>query len=253
MWLTDKIRSFNERRAQNRIKHCLKVVSNSKAIKEERMAAIGFFADMNDPSVAIPALLSRFEYSLEHGINDTREKELAMRGIVKYQPEEILPFLQAHLKQTTRIAWPMKVLFDVVHDEEKIVEVLLSLLNYSDISFDQAAVDKNYDILCYLADYKSDIITDKIRVFLNDVDERVRFACIEVILNQNLDDSIKEYLEPFLMDSSVENRRIRIAVIDLFISRGWKVSDVKKFESVTFDDNVFLTKKGKFEKRVPIS
>ena len=253
MWLTDKLRAFNEKRAQNRIRHCLKVVSNSKAIKEERMAAIGFFADMNNPEVAIPALLSRFEYSLEHGINDTREKELAVRGIVKYPREKILPLLQAHLQRTTRIAWPMKVLFDVVTDEESIVEILLSLLNYSDISFDQAAVDKNYDILCYLADYKSPIITDKIRVFLNDVDERVRFACIEVILNQDPDDSMKEYLEPFLVDTSVENRRIRIAVIDLFISKGWRVTDVKKFESTTFDDNIFLTKKGKFEKRVPIT
>lgn len=253
MWLIDKLKAFNEKRSQNRIRHCLRVVQNSKAIKEERMAAIGFFADMDDPSIAIPALLSRFEYSLEHGINDTREKELAMKGITKYQVNEVLPFLSEHLKRTTRIAWPMKVLFEIVDDQEQIVDVLLSLLNYSDISFDQAAVDKNYDILCYLADYKSNKICDKIKVFLNDVDERVRFACIEVILNQDLDDSIKEYLEPFLMDSSVENRRIRIAVIDLFIQRGWKVSDVKKFDSIEFTDNIFLTKKGKFEKRVPIN
>ena len=34
---------------------------------------------------AVKSLLQRFDYSLEHGIRDTREKETAMKGILRFE------------------------------------------------------------------------------------------------------------------------------------------------------------------------
>ena len=98
-----KIREFKEKRAKKKIEKCAKLIANGKAIKDERKAALQYMKDLDDMETATPILLARFDYSLEHGINDTREKELAMEGIVKYG-DKVVPFLEAHLKTTTRIA-----------------------------------------------------------------------------------------------------------------------------------------------------
>ena len=46
--------------------------------------------NVDDANLAVGALLNRFEYSLEHGINDSREKELALSGVVRHGKEFFL-------------------------------------------------------------------------------------------------------------------------------------------------------------------
>ena len=159
---------------------------NPKAIREDRWAAIEMLAeDVSDTGKAVGGLLPRFEFSLEHGIADTREKEKAMEGIVRHG-EAALPLVLNHLKQTTRIAWPIKILKSLGRSDEHVVDCLLDTLDYADVSFDQAKTDKNYDILCHLADYKRPGLKDRIMHFLTDPDERVRYAVAEVLMEQNL-------------------------------------------------------------------
>ena len=152
MGLFDKFKDFNEKRKVSKIQKATKHIKNAKAIKEDRWAALEYLGSLDSAEEGVPGLLERFEYSLEHGILDTREKELAMKGIVKFG-EGAVSFCQERLKSTTKIAWPIKVLKEVSSDQV-VVECLESALNFDDVSFDQMAVDKNYDILCYLADYK---------------------------------------------------------------------------------------------------
>src|SRR5690606_16271037 len=157
-------------------------IRNPKAIKETRWEGIDFFKHHPDPAVAVPPLLSRFEYSLEHGINDTREKEACMEGIIRFG-EPALPFVSEHLKKTTRIAWPIKIL-KALGKESQVIDILKESLNFGDIAFDQAQVDKNYDILCYLAEYQLGDFVDRLTHFLKDPDERVRYATCELLIDQ---------------------------------------------------------------------
>ena len=69
------------------------------------------------------ALLNRFEYSLEHGINDSREKEIALSGIVRHGNDAI-PFLEKWLKHTSRIAWPIKAI-KAIADDKTVVDCLV--------------------------------------------------------------------------------------------------------------------------------
>lgn len=251
MGLFDKFKDFNESRKLSKAAKNLKLIKNPKAIKEARGAAIDYFVSLKNPDVAIPSLLCRFEYSLEHGINDTREKEACMKGILKHK-QAAFPYIKKQLKESTHIAWPIKMLQELA-DDNVIIDSLLNALNYGDISFDQNAVDKNYDILCYLVDYTPlpEGAASKLMHFLDDPDERVRFACMEVLINLN-DEKIKDRLEPFLSDDSAENRRIRAAVLDTFIKNNWRVKDPKKFENGLIVDDYFVTKKGKIERRVQL-
>ncbi len=213
------IKDFFDGRKSKRVEKASKIITNAKAIRDDRWAALEFVAnDVEDVAEAVPALLQRFEYSLEHGINDTREKELAMKGIVRFG-EKAIPLVKDWLKTTTRIAWPIKVLNQL--GQESVVAVCLkSALDYGEVSFTQHVVDKNYDILCYLRDFQLGSDVDKIAHFLNDSDERVRYAAAEVLIAQQSGE-IKSKLEPFLVDESSENRRIRGAVAQFFVQKGW--------------------------------
>jgi hypothetical protein len=198
----------------------LKIIQNPKAIREERVSAIEYFKNLRDLSISVPALLKRFDYSLDHGIHDTREKESAMEGILSFG-KDALPLVKEHLLKSTRIAWPIKVIQKLA-DDKITVNVLESCLFLSDFEFDRDKIDKNYDILCYLRDFPLEDQGKKLLGFLSTLDERLRFATAEVILSQNSLD-LAEKLEPFITDTSAENTRIHQVVMDAFVEKGWPV------------------------------
>ncbi|MBC7658628.1 MAG: HEAT repeat domain-containing protein [Chitinophagaceae bacterium] len=222
------VKEYFDGRKSKRVERAGRLVTNAKAIKDDRWAALEFLAlGLDNADEAIPALLPRFEYSLEHGINDTREKELAMKGIVRYG-EKAIPFIKDWLQKTTRIAWPIKILYELGQDQV-VVDCLKAALNYGEVAFSQNDVDKNYDILCYLRDYQIHDLIPQIAHFLVDQDERVRYAAAEVLIAQKTDD-VKDQLAPFLLDDTSENRRLRGAVAQLFIERQWKVTNPAQFQ-----------------------
>lgn len=241
-----KFREFKEKRMQKKIAKCAKLITNGKAIKDERWGALEFMKNYDDLEIAVPSLLARFDYSLEHGINDTREKEMAMEGIIKFG-DKAVPFLEQHLKKTTRIAWPIKILNKIAKDEI-IVKTLRAVLNPEVDSFNQAAVDKNYDVLCYLRDYKLDGFLGTLKGFLANPDERVRFAATEALIEQEYSE-VPALLEGFLKDETSENRRIRQAVVDAFLQKKWKLANPASFENNFVVEGVFVKKDGTLENR----
>ena len=224
---------------ESKIQKAADLAKNPKAIRDDRMAALEYLADdVQDTEKAVNALLDRFEFSLEHGINDTREKEKAMEGIIR-QGEEALPFVLAHLKKTTRIAWPIKILKALGKSDDHVIECLLGTLEYSDVSFDQAQTDKNYDILCHLADYKKTGLKDKIGHFLKDPDERVRYAAAEVLMEQDLGE-VGDTLEVLMRDQNPDNSRIRQTVVRKYLEQGWPIQNPAAFPGRNVIGPVFV-------------
>jgi hypothetical protein len=244
--LFDKFKDYRKNRDERRIARGIATIKNPKAIKEDRVAAIEYFRYLDDPQAAVPALLQRFEYSLEHGINDTREKEAAMEAIIAYG-EAAMPLVRDHLLTTNRIAWPIKVL-KALGNEGEVVEILKGALDFGDIAFDQARVDKNYDILCYLVEYKLPGFVDRLAHFVNDPDERVRFAATEVLIEQD-DPAAAPYLERFIGDTSPENTRIRQSVVTAFLGKGWKLQHPEVFPNGLIEAPLFVSSQGKLEVR----
>lgn len=225
--------------SESKLQKNAELVKNPKAIRDDRMAALEFYAhNVKDPAKAVPALLSRFEFSLEHGINDSREKDLCMEAITGFA-DPALPFVMDHLKNTTRIAWPIKILKSLGRSEDHVIECLTSVLNYNDVSFDQAQTDKNYDILCHLADYKRPGLATKIAHFLKDPDERVRYAAAEVLMEQEFSEA-QEYIEPLLSDLNPDNSRIRQTVIRKYLEHGWVVGKPDVFPNRNVIGPVFV-------------
>ena len=230
--------------SDSKIAKSAEIVKNPKAIRDDRVAAIDFLAeDVADPAKAVPPLLLRFEYSLEHGINDTREKEAVMAGIIRHQ-DAALPFVLEYLKTTTRIAWPIKILKALGNSDDHVVDCLLSVLNYNDVSFDQAQTDKNYDILCHLADYKKAGLAEKTLHFRKDPDERVRYAQAEVLTEQDFNE-VSALLEEILADETPDNSRIRQTVIRKYLENGWTVGNPNHFPNRQVIGPVFINQENK--------
>ena len=246
MSLFHKLKGFRQQRDEKRVARSLATIKNSKAIKEDRQGAIDMFRNLGDAATAVPALLQRFEYSLEHGINDTREKESCMEGILAYG-QEALPHVKEHLLVTSRIAWPIKVL-KALGEDGQVVDILKQALDFGDVTFDQAKVDKNYDILCYLIEYKVPDFAERVAHFLNDPDERVRFAATEVLIEQD-GPAVPAYLERFIGDDSADNTRIRRAVIEAYLRFGWPLKDPSRFPGGHVVGPLFVSSQGKLELR----
>ena len=246
MGLVKKWQEFRQGRREKSIASNLKYIQNPKAIREDRSAAIDYFCNVDDVAIAVPALLQRFEYSLEHGINDSREKEACLEGIIAHGAA-VLPITIEHLKQTFRIAWPIKVL-NKVGTEDQVIDALKACLNYDDVAFDQLKVDKNYDILCFLADYKIAGFADKLMHFMNYHDERVRYAAVEVLIAQD-EPNIPAMLEHYLNDVTPENTRIHQCVINGFVRNKWSVTHPEAVLPTALGNRVVLSKAGTLELR----
>lgn len=237
-----KIIEFFKGRDDKKIESALEKIKNPKAIREDRLAALQFVSSLESWEQAVPVLLQRFEYSLEHGINDTREKELCLKSIVAYG-KVCLPAVKNHLMQSLRIAWPIKVIKEL-GDEDSLAEILFDSLDFSDISLDQAKVDKNYDVLCYLRDGKiEDSKVHKLAHFLEAHDERVRFAAAEALIEQG-HPVVAEFLERFIGDESPDNTRLRQASVQAFINNRWKVQNRSQFKDGHIGGPVFLREDG---------
>lgn len=218
MGLFQYFKNLKEKHKQRSIAKHSKTIKNPKAIKEERAGAIEFFKNLKDMNAAVPALLKRFDYSLDHGIYDTREKEAAMEGILVHGKEAI-PLIRKHLSDSTRIAWPIK-LIQKLGEESMVIEALESCLFLSDFEFDRDKIDKNYDVLCYLRDYQLPDQGKKLVPLLDALDERIRFAVAEVLINQEPPQYL-ESMEKFLSDTSAENTRIHQIVLSSFLDKKW--------------------------------
>jgi hypothetical protein len=240
--LFQKIKEFRVKRQQAAVEKNQKNLQNAKAIREDRVAASEFFCAHKEPAVAIPALLKRFEFSLDHGIYDAREKESAFGGILAFGASA-LPIVRDHVWTTSLIAWPLKII-EKLATEEEMVEILETCLDYTDVSLDADKTDKNYDILCHLREYPLQDPHKKMAPFLEAHDERIRYAAAEVLTHQPYSSDITKLLERFLVDHSAENTRLHQIVLDAYVEHKWKVVDPERLVKAGLPQGLFLASDG---------
>lgn len=241
MGLFTFFRELKQKRQERAIAKNLKLIQNPKTIREERVGAIEFFNNLQEANLAVPALLKRFDYSLDHSINDTREKESAMEGIARFGAQA-LPQVREHLRHSMKIAWPIKIV-QKLGTEAEVVDALENCLDLHDFDFDRDKIDKNYDILCYLRDYTLPDRGKKLLPLLKALDERVRYATVEVLLKQDLKDDYVMQLEHFLTDLSPENSRIHQIVLDAFLQNSWTIRSSEITAGQNLGQGILVTEK----------
>jgi hypothetical protein len=216
---------------------------DKRAQNYDRQEALQQLAAMGT-SDAAAALLKRFTFIIDPSITDQEEKDLAFSGVVKAGRDALEP-IRTFVAKAESLAWPMKVLKEILAEEEVVDELLLWLSKW-DVEYSKF-IDPKLQLLVALEDYRSPKIRDAVEKFLNDVNEPARFHAVATTLAQGDAEAIVPLLECLVDEESV---RVKNKIVDGFIARDWQVAEDKRDEvrkslpsGINIDANGFLKKR----------
>ncbi|MGD0528840.1 MAG: HEAT repeat domain-containing protein [Polyangiaceae bacterium] len=190
-----------------------------RAQNYDRQEAITALAEMATPD-AVEALLKRFTFHIDPSITDQEEKESAFRGILRAEKDAIEP-VRAFAGKAESLAWPMKIMKEVVDDEAAYVDELLRWLSRWDTEYSKF-VDPKVQILAALEEHKHAGVRPGVERFLEDVNEPARFHTVNALLAQDDVETVPA-LAHLLGDE--ESVRVRNKIAEGLASRGWPVPE----------------------------
>ena len=122
-----------------------------------------------------------------------------------------------HTGQHDSIAWPLKILDQLVDDEE-VADVLLQMLSKMHTDYERDP-QRKIDVIAQLEDRRDPRIVEGVLRFFEDVAEGARFHAVATAMKQaNADDAKDASLELLKNDESV---RVKVQVLDGFIAHSW--------------------------------
>lgn len=239
MSILDSIKSFFVNDEERSVENTIKKLSSKNTTLETRQAAVDRLKEIDSDSARI-GLLHRFDFTSDKGIEDHEEKEEIENIMLSFGEKSINP-LKEYIKTFYTIAWPLKILSRLISKEEQ-VTFMLSLLHTGDIFFNEKELEKRVEILKHLKDYEDGRIVKKVREFLHDLDDRVKFAAIEILANQKSDE-VREDLLKILIDNE-QSVRIKTKIMDAFAKLGWRVHGYRKKVEEVLGSEYKLTSEG---------
>ncbi|MGH7294422.1 MAG: HEAT repeat domain-containing protein, partial [Polyangiaceae bacterium] len=183
--------------------------------RQEAIQALGEMATAD----AVEALLKRFTFHMDPSITDQEEKDNAFRGILRAGKEAVAP-VRAFAARAESLAWPMKILKEIVSGDEY-VEELLRWLSRWDTEYAKF-VDPKVQLLTALEEHRHPRIREEVERFLEDVNEPARFHAASTLLAQD-DPAAAPALAHLLGDE--ESVRVRNRIAEGLASRAWPVPE----------------------------
>jgi hypothetical protein len=197
------------------------VAGDKRAQNYDRQEALSQLAAMGTAD-AVAALLRRFTFIMDPSITDQEEKDVAFSGIVRAGRDAIEP-IRAFVAKAESLAWPMRVMREIVSEEEFVEELLLWLSKW-DIEYAKF-IDPKIQILVALEENKGTGVRAAVERFLLDVNEVARFHAVGAMLAQEEPEAIGPILDCLVDEESV---RVKHRILDGFIARGWTVPEEKR-------------------------
>lgn len=194
-----------------------RLAGNKMAQNYDRQEAIDQLSQMANAEAA-KALLRRFDFSMEPSIVDQDEKEAAARGIAAAGTAALEP-IHAYCARAESLTWPLKVLRQIV-PQEQIVTELLTLLDQFDTEYMRNPEPK-IQLVSLLAEYKTPEVRDAVEPFLLDVNESVRFHAAGTIFAMGDAESAQPLIEALAQEESL---RVKNRIARGFEQAGWVLS-----------------------------
>jgi HEAT repeat protein len=189
-----------------------------RAQNYDRQEAIQALAEMATPA-AVEVLLKRFTFHMDPSITDQEEKDSAFRGILRAGTDAIVP-VRAFAAKAESLAWPMKIMTELVGEDEYVEELLRWLARW-DTEYAKF-VDPKVQILAALEEHKHPDIRQGIERFLEDVYEPARFHAVTALLAQDDPAAVSALAHLLGEDESV---RVRTRIAEGLASRAWTVPE----------------------------
>jgi hypothetical protein len=178
MGLFDKFKSMKENNQKKSAEKSGDVLKNKVTTKDQRMEAISHLLSL-PAQIAAPQLLKRFEMTVDHGIQDNREKEACLEFLVE-NPDHSKELIVTALKNRKKVAWPLKVA-EKLFSTEEFTALVRESLSMETALFDDDEIEKNIDLLLALKEYPTEAAILQIEKFLTARDEPLKIATIECL------------------------------------------------------------------------
>lgn len=191
---------------------------SKRAQSYDRQEAIAELCKLKSPE-AVEALLKRFTFTTDPSITDEEEKDAVFEGIVAAGRAAIEP-VRAFAAKAESLAWPMRILKELLAEEE-VVDELLVWLSKWDTEYAKF-IDPKLQILAALGEHQNPKIRAAVEPFLQDVNEPARFHAVAATLAQKDPEAIGPLLALLLDEESV---RVRAKIADGLAANGWAVPD----------------------------
>jgi hypothetical protein len=191
---------------------------NKRAQSYDRQEAINELCKLKSPE-AVAALLKRFTFTTDPSITDEEEKDAVFEGIVSTGRAAIEP-VRAFAGKAESLAWPMRILKELLPEEELVDELLVWLAKW-DTEYAKF-IDPKLQILSALEQFQNPKIRPAVEKFLEDVNEPARFHAVAASLAQKEPEAAAPLLTLLLDEESV---RIRSKIADGLLANGWAVPE----------------------------
>ncbi len=216
---------------------------NKRAQPYDRQEAIHELCKLGNAE-AVAGLLKRFTFMIDPSITDQEEKDAAFEGIVAAGREAVEP-VRAFAEKAESLAWPIRILKEVLPEDELVRELVLWLGRW-DTEYAKF-VDPKLQILTTLGDFQHPEIRAAVEPFLQDVNEPARFHAAVATFAQRDPESIRPLLDALVEEESL---RIRTKISEGFTSLEWEVpEDLREAVRKVLPPSFGIDGSGRFKKR----
>jgi hypothetical protein len=191
---------------------------DKRAQNYDRQEAIAELSELGTAEAAT-ALLKRFTFNLDPSITDQDEKDGAYQGILAAGQAAIEP-IRAFSAKAESLAWPIKLLKELLGEDAYIEELLLWLGRW-DTEYAKF-IDPKLQLLAALEEFKHPSILPKVEPFLEDVNGDARFLAVGTVLAQEDEGSVPALVAALHEEESL---RVKNRILDGFVARGWRVPE----------------------------
>lgn len=237
--------NFDRQEAINALAELCKPLDNEEDLEKTPEGRAKIEARNAVRSEAVAALLRRFTFTMDPSITDQEEKQTAFEGVLSAGEQALEP-VRKFVQKAESIAWPKKIMQNLL-DEDAFIDELLSWLSKWDTEYAKF-IDPKIQLLTELEELKNPKILEAVSRFLLDVNEVARFHAVGATLHQESDAAIGPLVSMFIDEESV---RIRTRVADAFATRGWVVPEESRADArkslpsgYTIDGEGYFRKKG---------
>lgn len=196
-------------------------LTNRDSQPEDREASAAWLANQGTPQ-AILGMLSRFDMSLDHQLKDHGEKDQLSRMIAELGEPAIQP-TQVWLKRCKSVARPLALLEHLV-SEEAAIQAAFEILDIEREQGNDFKPRKKNSVLIWLAERRHEQAIERVAPFLDDFDEGVRYAAIEVLAAQKSEDAVLP-LVAVLLNPEEDSNRLRVRICEVFSQRRWSLGE----------------------------
>ncbi len=195
---------------------------NKYSQSPDRMKALQSLASDGSPE-ALYALLRRFGMMYDKTIDDEQEKEWVFETLVA-KGGVVLEPLKKYLLAADSISWPLRLLDKIVATKDEVIDVIAFVMERHEPGYERDPT-KKIQLLNHLAPLKNGRVSGMVKPYLADMDEGVRYAAAEALLQQADEEAAREPLLDLFTSDSEESKRLRIRIADGFAQLGWPLGD----------------------------